>query len=157
MLLLLNTLKRMALRTAPTPIPSPGVTTDDTLHLLYTDTGWSLENRLGAIGMDSEKSLKTCGQCDDIIIIMSCRQHRYPRSSLATPPYRSSLLAGPQGYILYPHRAAGHAIGSSWSSCFCSVILRGLLENITYDLVPASPAVSCMSGSSNFDSFRNGR
>ena len=24
-------------------------------------------------------------------------------------------------------------------------------------LVPASPAVSCMSGSSNFDSFRDGR
>ena len=28
---------------------------------------------------------------------------------------------------------------------------------ITYELVPASPAVSCMSGSSNFDSFRDGR
>ena len=41
-----------------------------------------------------------------IIIIMSCCQHGYPWFSLATPPYRSSLLAGPQGYIPYPHRAA---------------------------------------------------
>ena len=40
------------------------------------------------------------------IIIMSCRQYGYPWPSLATPPYRSLLLAGPQGYILYSHRAA---------------------------------------------------
>ena len=37
---------------------------------------------------------------------MSCRQHGYPWPSLATPPYRSSLLVGPHGYIPYPHRAA---------------------------------------------------
>ena len=37
---------------------------------------------------------------------MSCRQHGYPRPSLTTPPYRSSLLTGPQGNIPYPHRAA---------------------------------------------------
>ena len=30
-------------------------------------------------------------------------------------------------------------------------------EYITYELVPASPAVSCMSGSSNLESFRGGR
>ena len=30
-------------------------------------------------------------------------------------------------------------------------------EYITYELVPASPAVSCMSGSSNLDSSRDGR
>ena len=41
-----------------------------------------------------------------IIIIMSCRQHRYPWPSLATSSYRSSPLAGLQGYIPYPHRAA---------------------------------------------------
>ena len=28
---------------------------------------------------------------------------------------------------------------------------------MTYELVPASPAVSCMSGSSNLDSFCDGR
>ena len=28
---------------------------------------------------------------------------------------------------------------------------------ITYELVPASPAVSCISGSSNLDSFRDER
>ena len=37
---------------------------------------------------------------------MSRRQHGYPQPSLATPTYRSSLLAGYQGYIPYPHRAA---------------------------------------------------
>ncbi len=30
-------------------------------------------------------------------------------------------------------------------------------EYITYELVPASPEVSCMSGSSSLDSFRDGR
>ena len=37
---------------------------------------------------------------------MSCRQHGYPRPSLANSPYRSSPLAGLQGYIPYPHIAA---------------------------------------------------
>ena len=46
---------------------------------------------------------------------------------------------------------------SSWSSCFCSAICGGPLEYISYELVPTSPAVSCMSGSSNLDSFRDGR
>ena len=45
---------------------------------------------------------------------------------------------------------------SSWPSWFCSAICGGPLEYITYDLVPASPTVSCMSGSSNLDSFRDG-
>ena len=46
---------------------------------------------------------------------------------------------------------------SSESSCFCLAICGGPLGYITYELVPASPAVSCMSGSSNLDSFRDGR
>ena len=46
---------------------------------------------------------------------------------------------------------------SNWLSCFCSTICGGPLEYITYELVPASPAVSCMSGLSNLDSFRDGR
>ena len=37
---------------------------------------------------------------------MSCRQHGYPWPSLATSPYHSSLLAGLQGSIPYPHIAA---------------------------------------------------
>ena len=40
-------------------------------------------------------------------------------------------------------------VGSSWPSRFCSAICGGLLEYITYELVSASLAVSCMSGSSN--------
>ena len=46
---------------------------------------------------------------------------------------------------------------SSWSSCFCTAIYGDPQEYITYELVPVSPAVSCMSGSSNLDSFRDGR
>ena len=34
-----------------------------------------------------------------IIIILSCLQHEYLLNSLATHPYRSSLLPGPLGYI----------------------------------------------------------
>ena len=41
-----------------------------------------------------------------IIIIMSCHQYGYPWPSLTTLPCHSSLLAGPKGYIPYPHRAA---------------------------------------------------
>ena len=42
----------------------------------------------------------------NIIIIMSLRQHGYPWPSFATSPYRSSPLAGRQGYTPYPHIAA---------------------------------------------------
>ena len=41
-----------------------------------------------------------------IIIIMSQPQHGYPWPSVATPPYRPLLPAGPQYYIPYRHRAA---------------------------------------------------
>ena len=47
-------------------------------------------------------------------------------------------------------------VGSSWPPCFCTAIRRGPLEYITYELVPTSPEVSCMFGSSNLDSFRDG-
>ena len=67
---------------------------------------------------------------------------RYPWPSLATPPHRSSLLVGPQGYIPYLHRAAvnrfellvllllGHMRGSTgehhlWARpCFSSYVLH---------------------------------
>ena len=37
---------------------------------------------------------------------MSNRRHGYSLPSLSTSPYRSSPLAGFQGYIPYPHIAA---------------------------------------------------
>ena len=46
---------------------------------------------------------------------------------------------------------------SSWSSCFCLAICGGPQEYITDEFVLASPVVSCVSGSSNLDSFRDGR
>ena len=45
-------------------------------------------------------------------------------------------------------------VGLSWSPCLSSAMWRSPLEYITYELVPTSPAVSCMSGSSSFYSFR---
>ena len=84
-----------------------------------------------------------------IYIILSCHQYGYPRTSLATPPYRSLLLTGTQGYIPYLHITA-----------VCRFLLfmsEGPQEYITYELVPAFPAVPCMSGSSSFDSFRDER
>ena len=47
-------------------------------------------------------------------------------------------------------------VGSSWSPWLWSAMWRGPWEYITYELVPTSTAVSCMSGSSNLDSFRDG-
>ena len=77
-----------------------------------------------------------------ITIIMSCRSHGYPWPFLATFSYRSSPLAGLQGYIPYPHIAAiymfelvvllllGHMRGSIevhhlWARpCFSSSVLH---------------------------------
>ena len=47
-------------------------------------------------------------------------------------------------------------VGSRWPSNLCSALWRGPQEFITYELIPTSPAVSRMSSSSNFDSFRDG-
>ena len=89
------------------------------------------------------------------IIIMSFRQHGYSWLSLATSPYHSSPLAGLQGYIPNPQIAAVCMfelgilllLGYMWGSI-------GVLYLWAR---PASPAVSCMSGSSNLDIFRDGR
>ena len=47
-------------------------------------------------------------------------------------------------------------LGSCWSSCLCSSTFRRLQEYIAYEFVLTSPAVSCMTGSSSLDSFRDG-
>ena len=47
-------------------------------------------------------------------------------------------------------------VRSSWSSCLSTCMWRGPQEYITYELVPTSPAVSRVSGWSNFDSFHDG-
>ena len=47
-------------------------------------------------------------------------------------------------------------VGSSWSPCFWSAMCGGPLECITHEPFPASPAVPCMSDSSNSDNFRGG-
>ena len=75
-------------------------------------------------------------------IFMLCHQHGYPWLSLATSPYRSTPLAGLQGYISYSHIAAvcmfelvvllllGHMWGSIgvhhlWARpCFSSSVLH---------------------------------
>ena len=86
------------------------------------------------------------------IIIMSCRQHGYSWPSLATPPYRSSLPAGPQGYISYPNRAA---------VCRFELVVLLLFGHMTGSIgehhLWARLCFSSMSGSSNFDSFHDGR
>ena len=47
-------------------------------------------------------------------------------------------------------------VGSSWSSCFCSSLWRDPQEYVTYEFIPTSPAVSCLSGLSNLDIFCDG-
>ena len=70
------------------------------------------------------------------------------------PPYRPLLSAGLQDYIPYRHWAA--VCRSELVILPCSSMWRGLQEYITYELVPTSLAVFCRSGSSKFDSFRDG-
>ena len=52
------------------------------------------------------------------------------------------------------HPVSSQICCSSWTSCLCSSMWRGSREYITYELVPTTPAVSRMSVSTNFDSFR---
>ena len=76
---------------------------------------------------------------------------RIPWPSLATPPYRSSLLAGPQGYIPYPHRAA---------VCMFELAVLLLFGHMWGSIgVHHLWARPCFSSSvlSNLDSFRDGR
>ena len=47
-------------------------------------------------------------------------------------------------------------IGSCWLSSLCLSVCRGPPEYIAYELILTSPAVSCMSGWSNLDSFCDG-
>ena len=84
--------------------------------------------------------------------------HIYIYISSSSCRAASTDIADPLSPLLpIVHRLWLLYICSSWSSCFCSAICGDLLEYITYELVPASPAVSCMSGSSNLDSFCDGR
>ena len=46
-------------------------------------------------------------------------------------------------------------LSSSWSPYLCSSMWRGPQKYIPYEIVPTSPAVYRMSGSSNLDSFRD--
>ena len=90
-----------------------------------------------------------------IILFMSRYQHIYSWPSLATPPNSSLLSADSLGNISYRHRAA-----------VCRFELDVLLftrpcEGVhrSISLMSSSlllPAVSHVSGSSNFDSFRDG-
>ena len=82
---------------------------------------------------------------------MSRYQHGYSWPSLAISPYRPLLTADTSRIgteLLY--------VGSNWTSCLCSSMWRDLQEYITHELVPTSPVVSRVSGSSNFDSFCDG-
>ena len=90
----------------------------------------------------SNRIIPNSSSLDIYIIIMLYRRHRYPWPSLATSPYRSSLLVGLQGHIPYPHIAAecmfnlvvlllpGHMWGSIrvhhlWACpCFSSSVLQ---------------------------------
>ena len=47
-------------------------------------------------------------------------------------------------------------VGSRWSFWFCSSMWRGPQEYVAYEFILTSQAMSRMSGSSTFDSFRDG-
>ena len=76
--------------------------------------------------------------------LSSCRAISTDISDLLSSPhpivhrlrrvFRATLYIGTE--LLY--------VGSSWSSCLCTSMIRGPQEYITYELVSTSPAVSCM-------------
>ena len=83
------------------------------------------------------------------IVIISYRQHGYPWHCLATSHNRSSPLAGIQGYIPNPHIAA---------VCMFELVFLLLLGHMLGSIgVRHLWARPCVSGSSNFESFRDGR
>ena len=89
-----------------------------------------------------------------IIIIIIMYQHGY-----FWPSHHTSLLSIASGRSSRLHPVSAQSCcyaGSSWASCLCSSMWRGPQEYITYELVPTSPAVSRVSGSSNLGSFRDG-
>ena len=92
----------------------------------------------------------TCVYISSIIIIMSRPQHGCPGPSLITRLYRPSLLVGLQGHILWRHRAVVCRF------LLCLSMWSDSLEYVAYEFALTSPAVSCISGSSYFDSFRDG-
>ena len=76
--------------------------------------------------------------------------------SLSRHPSLSSIASGRSSGIHPASALKLLYVSSSWSSCLCLSMWRGPQVYITYEFVLTSPAVSRMSGSSNFDSFRNG-
>ena len=125
-----------------------------TIYLSYTS---SIAQHLKNIHAQQQNHGKFLPKTQQYSLSASCRA-----ASTDVPDPLSPLL--PIVYRLWQvFRATSRILTyqlnvcSSWSSCFCPAICGGPNEYITYELVPASPAVSCMSGSSNFDSFRDGR
>ena len=69
----------------------------------------------------------------------------------------SSIASGGRSARLYPVSTQGLLyVGSSWLFYLCSSMWRDPQEDIAYEIVLTSPAVSRMSGSSNLESFRDG-
>ena len=73
--------------------------------------------------------LKIYNEVTSSIIIMSCHLNGYPWPSLATSPYHSSLLAGLQGYIPYPHIPA---------VCMFELVVLLLLGHMSTSLMSSS-------------------
>ena len=83
---------------------------------------------------------------------MLCHRHGYPWPSLAISPYHSSPLVGLQGHILSPHVAA---------ECMFELVVLLLPGHMWGSIgvhhLWARPCFYSMSGSSNLDSFCDGR
>ena len=88
--------------------------------------------------------------------------HHHHHHHAASTDFPVPLL--PLVSIVHRSRQVFHAtsctellkIGSSWSSKTCTTVWMNPLEYIAYEFVLTSPAVSCMSSSSNLDGFQDG-
>ena len=95
-----------------------------------------------------------CLSCD--LSSSSCHAISTDIPNPLSPPSLSFIASGRSSGLKPYINTELLYVGSSWLLCFCSAMWRVPLEYITYELVPTSPAVSCMSGSANFDSFHDG-
>ena len=100
---------------------------------------WFSFERMFALSSSSSSCRVTSTDISDPLSPPLPIVHRFRQVLRATPNILTELLY----------------VGSRWSPWFCSAMWRGPLEYITYELVLTSPAVFCMSGSSNLNSFRD--
>ena len=92
-----------------------------------------------------------------IMVIMSCFRHGFSWFSLTIRLYLPSLPVDLYDYFLFCVHTDMLQLSTCCSANICMSMCRGPWENVAYEFVLISQAVSCMFCSSNLDVFWDGR